>query len=35
MYICGGESFETLELAMAFADRAFKRTGIILGIEKL
>ena len=35
MYICGGESFETLDLAEAFAFRVFKRTGVILGIEKL
>ena len=35
MFICGGKKFKTLELAIAFAGREFKRTGVILGIEKL
>lgn len=35
MYICDGRKFKTLTRAVAYAEKAFVRTGIVLAIEKV
>ena len=34
-YICDGDVFETLEMAIEYANHVYCKTGIILGIEEL
>jgi hypothetical protein len=34
-YICDGDVFETLEMAIEYANHVYVKTGIILGIEEL
>jgi hypothetical protein len=34
-YTCGGLDFESLELAVEFANIEYMRSGVILGIEKV
>ena len=35
VYCCGGDEFETLELAIQYANHVYMTQGIILGIEKV
>lgn len=35
VYCCDGDIFETLEMAIEYANKVFIETGIILGIEKV
>ena len=35
VYTCGGDEFETLELAIQYANHVYMTQGIILGIEKV
>ena len=35
VYTCGGEVWESLELAIQYANHVFMTQGIILGIEKV
>ena len=35
VYCCGGDVFESLELAIQYANHVFMTQGIILGIEKV
>lgn len=34
MYICDNRKFKTLRAAVAYAEKAFVRTGVVLGIEQ-
>ena len=34
MYICDGRKFKTLRAAVAYAEKAFVKTGVVLGIEQ-
>ena len=34
-YVCDGDVFETLEMAIEYANSVYRKTGIILGIEEL
>ena len=34
MYICDGRKFRTLRAAVAYATKAFAKTGVVLGIEQ-
>ena len=34
-FTCGGIDFESLELAVEYANIEYMRTGVILGIEKV
>ena len=33
MYACGERKFKTLRAAVAFAEKTFVKTGVVLGIE--
>lgn len=33
-YICDGDVFDTLEMAIEYANQVYCKTGIILGIEE-
>jgi hypothetical protein len=33
MYTCDGRKFKTLRAAVAYAEKAFVKTGVVLGIE--
>jgi hypothetical protein len=33
MYLCDGRKFKTLKAAVAYAEKAFVKTGVVLGIE--
>ena len=33
MYICDGRKFKRLKTAVAYATKAFAKTGVVLGIE--
>ena len=33
MYLCDGRKFKTLRAAVAYAEKAFVKTGVVLGIE--
>ncbi len=35
LYTCGGDIFESLELAIQYANNEYMRLGIILGIERV
>jgi len=35
MYVCGGRKFLTLNEAEQYANKVFKKQGVILGIELL
>jgi hypothetical protein len=35
MFICGGIKFNSLEMAIQYADNQYKQYGIILGIERV
>lgn len=35
LYCCGGDIFESLELAIQYANHVYMNQGIILGIEKV
>ena len=35
MYICDNRKFKTLKAAVAYAEKAFVRTGVVLCIEQL
>ena len=35
VYTCGGEEFESLELAVEYANHVYMTQGIVLGIEKV
>ena len=35
VYTCGGDVFESLELAIEYANYVYIKQGIILGIEKI
>jgi hypothetical protein len=35
VYCCGGDEFESLELAIQYANHVYMTQGIILGIEKV
>jgi hypothetical protein len=35
VYCCDGDVFETLEMAIEYANQVYIKTGIILGIERL
>jgi hypothetical protein len=35
MYTCDGRKFKTLKAAVAYAEKAFVKTGIVLGIEEV
>ena len=35
VYTCGGEVWESLELAVQYANHVYMNQGIILGIEKV
>ena len=35
LYTCGGDVFESLELAIEYANTEYMRLGIILGIERV
>ena len=35
MYICDGRKFKTLTRAVAYAEKAFVKTGVVLGIEEV
>ena len=35
LYTCGGDVFESLELAIEYANSEYMRLGIILGIERV
>ena len=35
LFTCGGIDFESLELAIEYANCEYKRIGVILGIEKV
>ena len=35
VYTCGGDIFESLELAIQYANHVYINQGIILGIEKV
>jgi hypothetical protein len=35
VYCCGGDEFESLELAIQYANHVHMTQGIILGIEKV
>lgn len=34
-YVCGGDVFESLELAIEYANYVYINQGIILGIERI
>lgn len=34
MYLCDGRKFKTLRAAVAYAKKAFVKTGVVLGIEQ-
>lgn len=33
MYLCDGRKFKTLKAAVVYAEKAFVKTGVVLGIE--
>jgi hypothetical protein len=35
VYCCGGDVFESIELAMQYANHVYMTQGIILGIERV
>ena len=35
MYLCDGRKFKTLKAAVAYAEKAFVKTGVVLAIEPL
>lgn len=35
MYICDGRKFKTLKAAVAYAEKDFVKTGVVLGIEEV
>lgn len=35
VYTCGGDEFESLELAIQYANYVYMNQGIILGIERV
>lgn len=35
VYCCDGDVFETLEMAIEYANHVYCKTGIILGIEEM
>jgi hypothetical protein len=35
VYTCGGIDFDSLELAIEYANTEYMRSGVILGIEKV
>ena len=35
VYTCDGDVFETLEMAIEYANQVYMKTGIILGIEEI
>jgi hypothetical protein len=35
VYCCGGDIFESIELAMQYANHVYMTQGIILGIERV
>jgi hypothetical protein len=35
MYIAGNRKFKTLKAAVAYAEKAFVKTGVVLGIEEV
>ena len=35
MYTCDGRKFKTLKAAVAYAEKAFVETGVVLGIEEV
>jgi hypothetical protein len=35
VYCCGGDIFETIELAIQYANSVYINQGIILGIERI
>lgn len=35
LYCCGGDVFDSLELAIEYANHVYMTQGIILGIEKV
>jgi len=35
MYTCDGRKFKTLKAAVAHAEKAFVKTGVVLGIEEV
>lgn len=34
-YICGGEEWESLSMAILYANWVYEKQGIVLGIEKV
>ncbi len=35
MYTCDGRKFKTLKAAVAYAEKVFVKTGVVLGIEEV